>query len=106
MINNDLHSLWEQRLEAYEFSGKTIAAWCQEQLVRENQFYYWRKKLRVDQVEKRQAVKWLPLELGNGKLVGLAPDFIAVHVGQVTVEIQKGFDQQLLREIIQVLQII
>lgn len=106
MSNNELSGLWEQRLAEYESTGKSIKAWCQEQAVRENQFYYWRKKLRVDQAEKEQPVKWLSLELDNGKQASLAPDSIAVYVGQVTIEIKKGFDQHLFREIVQVLQTI
>ncbi len=105
MINKNLRSLWEQRLAEYESSGKTITAWCKEQSVRDNQFYYWRKRLRMDQVENNQPVKWLSLEL-DSKQANLVPDSIAVHVGQVTVEIKKGFDQNLFREIVQILQTI
>jgi transposase-like protein len=105
MINNDLRCLWEQRLAEYENSGKTIKAWCQEQAVRENQFYYWRKKLR-DQSEMGKPVKWLSVKLDNSKQDSLASDSIAVHIGQVKVEIKKGFDQQLFREIVQILQTI
>lgn len=105
MINNDLRSLWEQRLAEYESSGKTIKAWCQEQELRENQFYYWRKKLR-DRSETEQPVKWLSLKLDNNKQASLASNSITVHIGQVTVEIKKGFDQNLFREIVQILQTI
>jgi len=105
MSNNDLRNQWEQRLAEYEGSGKTIKAWCQDQVIRENQFYYWRKRLQEDQ-EKIEPIKWLSLGLDNNKPVNLAPDTIAVHIGQVTVEVKKGFDQQLLREIVQSLQTI
>ncbi|MCL4441971.1 MAG: hypothetical protein M1609_15700 [Firmicutes bacterium] len=40
-----------------------MAAWCSEHSVKEHQFYYWRKKLRFDQAEKEQPVKWLPMEI-------------------------------------------
>jgi len=103
MNNNELRSLWEQRFAEYEASGKTIKAWCQEQAVKENQFYYWRKKLRMNQVANNQPVQWLSLELEQ---VRFAPDSIAVHIGQITIEIKKGFDHHLLREIVQVLQTI
>lgn len=106
MINNKLRTQWEQHFAEYETSCKTIKAWCQEQTVRENQFYYWRKKLCVEQVEKGQPVKWLSLELDNRKQAIIAPEAIAVHVGQVTIELQKGFNQHLFREIIQILQTI
>lgn len=102
MESNDLRSLWEQRLAEYNASGKTIKAWCQEQAIKESQYYYWRRKLRGNQVGNNQAVKWLSLDLDNAKQ-SITPGSIAVHVGQVTVEIKKGFDQQLFREIIHVL---
>jgi hypothetical protein len=106
MINHELRSLWVQRLAEQETSGKTITAWCQEPSIRYNQFYYWRRKLRADQAEKNQAVKWLPLDLDNSKQANHAPSSIAVHIGQVTIEIKKEFDQHLFREIVQVLQTI
>lgn len=103
MKDSDLRSLWEQRLAEYEISGKSIKAWCQEQTIKENQFYYWRRKLRLNQAENKQPVKWLPLEVEQANLTA---DSIAVHVGQVTVEVKSGFNQHLFREIIQVLQTI
>ncbi|NLE90584.1 MAG: IS66 family insertion sequence element accessory protein TnpB, partial [Dehalococcoidales bacterium] len=38
--------------------------------------------------------------------LSIAEDAIAVHVGPATVELRKGFDQELFGEIIQVLQTI
>jgi transposase-like protein len=106
MINNDLRSLWAQRLAEYESSGESIKNWCEKQGVRENQFYYWRKKLREEKTENDTVVKWLSLGIDNNNRTGLASDFIAVQIGQVKIEIRKGFNQHLFREIIQVLQTI
>ena len=103
MIGNDLRSLWEQRLAEHQVSDKSIAAWCNDHSIKVHQFYYWRKKLRFGQVDNNQPVKWLALGLNR---VSLDPDTIAVHIGQATIEVKKGFDQQLLREIMQVLQTI
>lgn len=101
MSGDDLRSLWEQRLAEQQISGQSIAAWCKEQSIKDNQFYYWRKKLSRDQVDTLQPVKWVPLQLSPGNIT---PESIAVHIGLATVEIKKGFDQQLLREIVQILQ--
>jgi transposase-like protein len=103
MIGNELRSLWEQRLAEQQASGQSIAAWCNHHSIRAHQFYYWRRKMRLGQVDNSQQVKWLSLGLER---VSLDPDTIAVHIGQATIEIKKGFDQQLLREIVQVLQTI
>jgi len=106
MISNELSTLWEQRLTEYETSGKSVAVWCKEQSLRDNQFYYWRKKLRLGQAENDKQVKWLSLDLDHGNQTSRAADSISVHVGQVTIEIKRGFDQHMFREIVQVLQTI
>ena len=106
MISNELRTIWEQRLLEYEASGQSIVAWCNEQSVKKNQFYYWRRKLRSEQTEKDQPVKWLSLNNDFRETAGLATDALVVHVGQVTVEIRTGFDQCLFREIVQILQTI
>jgi transposase-like protein len=62
MRDQELESLWRERLASHETSGKSIATWCQEHSFKENQFYYWRKKLRLAQEEKDQALKWISLE--------------------------------------------
>jgi len=105
-MDSKLCSIWEQRLAEHEGSGKSIAAWCKEQEVKENQFYYWRKKLRTGQAEKTQPVQWLPLDLQPSKQASPVGDWITVHIGQAAVEIRKGFDHRLLREIVQILQTI
>lgn len=105
-MGSKLSNIWEDRLVQYEASGKSITAWCKEQAIRENQFYYWRKKLRSGQPEKTQSVQWLPLEFQHTQKARLAAGSITVHIGQTAVEIRKGFDRQLLRNIVQVLQTI
>jgi hypothetical protein len=105
-MDKKLYSIWEQRLAEYEGSGKTIKAWCKEQTIRENQFYYWRKKLRTCQTEKTVPVKWLPLDFQINGLADSSGEYITVYIGQATVEVRKGFDHHLLREIVQVLKTI
>jgi len=73
-------SLWEQRFAEFESSGKTIAAWCKEQSIKESQFYYWRKKLRMGQA-KEQPVKWLAVNLNQGKL----SSFVTMPSGSMSV---------------------
>ena len=70
-MESKLSSTWEDRLAQYEASGKSITTWCKEQAIRENQFYYWRKKLRAGQPEKTQSLQWLPLEFQHTKKASL-----------------------------------
>lgn len=39
-MDSKLYSIWEQRQAKHESSGKSVATWCKEQTVKENQFYY------------------------------------------------------------------
>ncbi|ABI69574.1 IS66 family insertion sequence element accessory protein TnpA [Syntrophomonas wolfei] len=105
MSSNERKAWWEERLAEHEASGQRVTAWCEENSITPRQFYYWRRKLRTEHVEKEQPVKWLSLKYESRQL-GIAGDAIAVHVGQATVEIRKGFDRELFCEIIQVLQTI
>jgi transposase-like protein len=105
MTSKNLGTLWGKRLTEYEASDKSVVAWCKEQSIRESQFYYWRRKLRLDQAEKEQPVKWLSLvDVELCKQTSLPADSMSVHIGQVIVEIKKGFDHQLFREIVAILQ--
>jgi hypothetical protein len=100
MVNRERRILWEKRLAEYEASGQTPVAWCNENSIRKNQFYYWRRKLRGSQAEIEKPIRWLPLNVGPT----LVKDSIAIHIGQATVELNKGFDQDLFRQIVKVLQ--
>jgi hypothetical protein len=100
VANNEQRTLWEKRLAEHETSGQSITAWCKENSIKDNQFYYWRKKLRGNQEENSQPIRWLPLGIGKTKL---PPDRITIHVGQVAIEISKPFDPQLLRQVVKVL---
>lgn len=100
MINVDLKNLWLQRITEQRDSGKSIAAWCKEQSLKENQFYYWNKKIGNNPICKKQQVEWLSVKVDP---VTITPNSIKVNIGPASVDIEKDFDQQLFRQIAQVL---
>lgn len=100
MSNKELYTLWERLLKEQRASGKTIRAWCREQKVRENRFYYWRKKLQPAKTSNKQQVQWLPIETAETKPCTK----VIVHLGEARIEIPRNFDRFQLREIIRVLQ--
>jgi transposase-like protein len=104
MSSNQLRILWEQRLAEYETSGLSANAWCREHSIKVNQFFYWRRKLQSDQ--KERPVKWLPLGLELSKQANPNTNHITVHIEQASIEVKKGFDQQLFCEIVQILRTI
>lgn len=99
MADHELRNLWEKRLAEHESSGQSITAWCKEHSIKDNQFYYWRKKLRSSQDENSQPIRWLPL--GAEQTGPSTP--LAIHVGQAAIEVREPCDPQLLRQVIKVL---
>lgn len=103
MINNDLQNEWEQRILDYHHSGLSIVAWCREHSLPVSRFYYWRRRLNLKPKTNNAAVKWLPLDVKTS--IG-DPKSVIIHVGdvgQISVEVQDGFDHELLGQVVKVL---
>lgn len=110
MSQAKLREQWEQKLTDYEASGQTIAVWCAEQKIGLAKFFYWKRKLR----SKKQAaggdtspISWLPLEFDLKDLSGeRTADQIRIEIGsKFKVVVQKGFDRDMLRDVVNILQL-
>jgi hypothetical protein len=99
MINNELQKEWKQRFLDYQHSGLSIVAWCREQSLPVSRFYYWRRRLNLKPKPNNAAVKWLPIDVKPS----FDPKFVMIHVGQISVEVQDGFDHELLGQVVKVL---
>lgn len=104
MKDRDLASLWMKRLAEYKASGQSITAWCRENALTEGQYHYWRRKLGPQPGE--QVVKWVAVSLDLAATEGKRPDPVPVHIGQFTVEVKPGFDENLLLNVFKVLKAI
>jgi len=40
--------MWQERVDQYRASGMSVAAWCRENEVSEQQMYYWLRKFRSE----------------------------------------------------------
>ena len=57
MINSKLSQQWTELLKQQKTSGLSITKFCQEEEVRINQFYYWKKRLtKNDKPEKASSL--------------------------------------------------
>ncbi len=110
MKEADQRQVWSKRLEEQKTSGKTIAAWCQEQSLSESKFYYWRKKLYAEELQNNKTIKWLSLNSNIDTPTQIAYEnpgnTLSVHIGQATIEIKRGFDPELLAQVLKVLKTI
>ena len=106
-----LREHWEQKLAEYETSGQTITAWCAEQKIGLAKFYYWKRRLRSKNqtagggANPINPISWLPLEFDLKDLAGeRMADQISIEIGsKFKVVVQKGFDHEMLRDVVNIL---
>ncbi len=85
---------WKQRLEDQTRSGLTIRAYCKEHGLREATFHYHKKKHRAAYGTSGGFIQ-IPHERSRIRLKNLE--------GHWCVEVERGFDAKLLRELLGVL---
>ena len=52
---NELKEQWQQRLKSWRESGLNQKQWCEQNNVRQPQFWYWKKKLEEIPVAQRKS---------------------------------------------------
>lgn len=87
-----LKQQWSEKIAAWRESGLSVAAWCRQNNEGYHRFLYWRNRLRQ---------KAMP----SGRFVELTVETssLAVECNGVTLHIERGFDRELLREVLSVL---
>jgi len=77
---------WVERVKEFETSGLSGAKWCAARGFKENQLSYWRRKLKCQQPEE---TRWLALGIGESEPT------LTVKIGQASIDLKPGFDQEL-----------
>jgi transposase-like protein len=81
---------WRARFDQFKKSGKTVISWCEEHGFSQQQFYYWKKRLR---------------ELAPAGFVELrdteqAPSGISIAFRELRIELAKNFDPSTLSRLL------
>jgi hypothetical protein len=112
MGNKALQEQWRARLKKFARSRQSVRAWCAQQDVPVHQFYYWRRRL-ADAAPARPSAgdNWVAMEivpeatvLPPAATTETTPGGVAIRVGAATIEVQAGFDQAVLRAVVQALE--
>jgi hypothetical protein len=105
MKKSDLRNEWEHRMADFESSGQSASKWCTANDVNIHQFWYWKKRLKLTQTPVTEsATKWLPLEMDDS--IEQSKNKLIVRVGQAAVEVNTGFDPNLLADVVKALRTI
>jgi hypothetical protein len=102
MKRSDLRVEWEQRIATFTASGLSASKWCAANEVSIHQFWYWKKKLKTTEDTFSDSSQWFALEMDDS--MEDSQSKIIVNVGQVSLEIEHGFDPKLLVEVVRTLQ--
>ena len=93
--------LWKERITLFQKSGQSVAEWCSEQDIPEHQLRYWLRK----NVDKESSTctssksQWVALEpFEESTFTG-----VTLRVGSVCLDIQRGFEPQVLIDIVRCL---
>ena len=89
---------WRVLIADQHQSGRTVTAWCRDCGIEKNTFYGWRKRLsgKGDPVSPRFVSVALAAETVSAGLT--------LKIGHVSVEINSGFDRDLLADVLTVLE--
>ena len=82
--------MWREHVARQGQSGQTVRAYCAEQGVKPWQFWYWRKALKP---------KAAPTG-GFVELCGAAAAGVVLDVAGCRVTVARGFDAELLRQVV------
>ena len=92
---------WKQQVQKFQESGLSRIAYCEQNQIKTFRFDYWRHKFSEPK-ERRSRSAWIPVRIkedaGQERPCG-----ICLKVGRVEIEITRGFDQELLAEVLGVI---
>ena len=87
-------TVWEHRIQERQQSGKSIRQYCAEQGIKEWQYYKWQQKLQPRPQPARGFVE-LKTKPSLRRIV--------VEIGGCRIEVERGFDTLIFKEIVSVL---
>ena len=97
---------WSARITDFKSSGLTMSAWCQAHGQTIHQLKYWLRKLNEPSSSTSPSANWLPLAIHSPSAeFSSSSSPLTVRVGHVAIEVQVGFNPNLLREIVRALEL-
>lgn len=90
---------WNAIVTAYKTSGQSQTQWCRTNKVNLNNLRYWLQKEKKATPLAETNCQWVTLDIRAPKPTGCTQQ-LTLHIGQVCIEVNPGFDPQLLSDII------
>jgi hypothetical protein len=88
----DLKQEWTDKIADWRASGLSIAAWCRQHDQNYHRFLYWRWRLEPQQPKTGGFVE-----------LSFRASSLALECNGMTLHLERGFDPELLRDVLAVL---
>ncbi len=102
--HDDRLTEWRELLEDQRSSNMSVKEWCESEGISTTTYYYWRKRVSVAPAASSApplAPRWLPVVLEDATPCSSG---LTLRVGRVSMDICAGFDRNLLRATLDVLE--
>lgn len=97
---------WEKQVNRWQASGMSMRAWCKAQDLSEKTVSRWKRKLAAEATSIEKAPKlpdgWCAITSNSEKQVLESGLKLEIN-GQIRIELNHGFDHNLLREVVEAL---
>lgn len=98
----ELTKQWKARVAAFKESGQGTTEWCAAHDLKPHQLRYWLRKFESEKADATSSnSKWVSVEV-NDKPNETGSNLL-IKIGQVTIEVQPGFNPKLLSDIVRTL---
>ncbi|PZN12862.1 MAG: IS66 family insertion sequence hypothetical protein [Proteobacteria bacterium] len=96
---------WAARIADYRASGLTMSAWCAANHCTIDQLKYWLYKAKKlpPSPSSPSPTRWVPLTVADGHPKSDVSSSLVIYIGKARIELQAGFDLELLREVVRAL---
>lgn len=95
--------LWKERVAAFKESGQSARSWCKDKDLKEHQLRYWLEKYDLQEQTKPVETKWISVDVKEKP--AHKDSLITVKIDQAIIEVKPGFDPNLLRDVVQALNV-
>ncbi len=103
-----LRRVWRKRLDDLARSGLSVRAWCERSGVSRYQARYWKAYFADHEDDPSDpsapGEAWLPVAIADPAPRETASARIVLRIGAAAIDIQPGFDPELLRRVVQALE--
>lgn len=94
IVNSDKQAMWNERIEEFLTSGQSRRAWCQANGMSAQQLGYWLRKSQSSE-ERSASDRWVSMEATSSASSG-----ITLRIGDVTLDVERGFDPRVLTDVV------